>query len=342
MFSQLKSSAFVFVFLTATFLAPIVLAAESDSETELHRIKAQQYIEVKDWASAETESKAVIEAKSQDMDSWLMYGIIEQRLEHNEEAIKAFHKYLDLNPPQEKADVVRGKLAVLEIRSAKQQNEVKAEHEETYGPRSSGIFFAYAPSYNPSTSSVLGGDVGSNIQFGFEFNRVIVGLQTDSGNIPSLLAPDASNTYVAAGPASLSTYILFFEFNPILTEPFKGSTGPFSFYIPIHIGVFENNVSIASGPANGTYSNMGMELASGIGVEWYSRSPFKLGATALYHQGWGMSGLTNGSSTASNPLPLENKSGTVAYGGNVGLEFKLTLTYLFGYEKTLAEKAGAN
>jgi tetratricopeptide (TPR) repeat protein len=340
MLEQLKRFGFVIFILCAALSAQIAFGAESDSDVELHRTKAQKFIDAKDWASAEGEAKAIVEAKPQEADGWLMYGIIEQRLEHNDDAISAYHKYLDLNPPKEKADAVRGKLADLEIRSTKQQNEVKAEHEETYGPRSSGIFFAYAPVYNPSTSSVLGGDVSSNIQFGIEINRVIAGLQYDSGNIPKLLAPNSSDVYIAAGPASLKTYILFFEFNPILTEPFKDSTGPFSFYIPIHLGAFVNSIGIDKGVAAGTYSNLGMELASGIGAEWYSRSPFKLGATALYHYGWGMSGFTNSSSTSQKEL--ENTSGTVPYGGNVGFEFKLTVTYLFGHAKTLAEKAGVD
>src|SRR6185312_7297253 len=106
----------------------------------------------------------------------------------------------------------------------------------------------------------------------------------------------------AAGPATLKTYIFFFELNPILTEPFKDSTGAFSFYIPIHMGVFENSVNVPSGVNSGTYSNFGMELASGLGVEWYSRSPFKIGATALYHYGWGFGGLTNSSASTQNAL----------------------------------------
>lgn len=339
MFSKLKFSGIVAIFFFGSMiLSGLVHAADADTETELHRTKAQKFIAAKDWTSAEAESKAIIDAKPGDMDGWLMYGIIEQRLERNEEAIKAYHKYLDLNPPQEKAEAVRGKLADLEIRSTKQKKEADVQHEEMYGPRSPGVFFAYAPVYNPSTSTVLGGDVKSNYQFGFEFNRVIMGLQYDSGNIPSLLTPNTDGkTYTAAGPASLKTYILFFEINPILTEPFKDSTGAFSFYIPIHLGTFYNSVNVPTGVNSGNYSNFGFEVASGLGVEWYSRSPFKLGATALYHQGWGLSGLVN---DAQNPL--ENTSGTVAYGGNVGFEFKITLTYLFGYEKSLAEKAGAN
>jgi|GEM_PF-2569565 len=343
MFRQLRGFGFVFIFLATvmTVITPsFVQAAESDSEIELHKTKAQKLIDAKDWTAAEEETKTIIDAKPQDMDGWLMYGIVEQRLEHNDEAIKAYHKYLDLNPPQKKADVIRNKLADLEIRSTQQKHEVEIEHEETYGPRSSGIFFAYAPVYNPSTSSVLGGNVKSNIQLGGEVNRVVFGLQYDSGTIPSLLAPNSSGTYIAAGPATLTTYILFFEYNPILTEPFKGSTGPFSFYIPIHMGFFNNSVNISSGAASGTYSNFGLELATGLGVEWYSRSPFKFGATALYHQGWGFSALVNSSGNSQNGL--ESQSGTVAYGGNVGFEFKLTMTYLFGHEKTLAEKAGAN
>ena len=319
-------------------LSGLVQAADADTEIELHRTKAQNFIAAKDWASAESESKAIVDVKPGDMDGWLMYGIVEQRLEHNEEAIKAYHKYLDLNPPKEKADAVRGKLATLKFDRTKQQQEADVLHQEMYGPRSPGVFFAYAPVYNPSTSSVLGGDVKNNYQLGFEVNRVIMGLQYDSGTIPSLLTPNSTGgTYIAAGPANLKTYILFFELNPILTEPFKDSTGAFSFYIPIHLGTFYNSVDVPSGVNSGTYSNFGLEVASGLGVEWYSRSPFKIGATALYHQGWGFSGLVNGAQNS-----LENTSGSIAYGGNVGFEFKITLTYLFGYEKTLAEKAGVN
>ena len=329
MFSQLVA----FALLSSALALPVHAA---DNDVELHRAKAQQYISAKDWSSAEGEAKAIVKDSPQDMDGWLMYGIIEQRLEHNDEAIQAYHKYLDLNPPADKAQAVREKLAKLEVRSAQQKHEEDVQNEEMYGPRSTGIFLSYAPIYNPSTSSVLGGNVHSNYQLGFEVHRFIVGLQYDSGTVPSLLAPNSAGQYVASGPATLKTYILFFELNPILTEPFKDSTGPFSIYVPIHIGAFDNSVNVGSGAGSGTYSNFGLEVATGLGVEWYSRSPFKLGATALYHQGWGMSGLSNGSNN------LENNSGTVAYGGNVGFELKFTVAYLFGFEKTLAEKAGAN
>src|SRR6185312_3685964 len=157
MFSKLRFSGFVAILLGSVIFSGLVHAAESDTEIELHRTKAQKFIAAKDWASAEAESKAIVDAKTDDMDGWLMYVIVEQRLEHNEEAIKAYHKYLDLNPPKEKADAVRGKLADLEIRSSKQQHEADVQHQEMYGPRSPGVFFAYAPVYNPSTSSVLGG-----------------------------------------------------------------------------------------------------------------------------------------------------------------------------------------
>ena len=82
-----------------------------------------------------------------------------------------------------------------------------------------------------------------------------------------------------------------------------------------------------------------MELASGVGVEWYSRSPFKFGLTALYHQGFGITPLADNSGTQT--AGIENTDGTVAGGGNVGFEVKLTFTYLFGHKKSLAEKAGA-
>src|ERR1700742_3499029 len=95
------------VLLLALCVCQTARAAESD--VELHRSKAQKLIEAKDWPSAEKEAKAIVDANPQDMEGWLMYGIIEQRLEHNDEAISAYHKYLDLNPPKEKADAVRGK-----------------------------------------------------------------------------------------------------------------------------------------------------------------------------------------------------------------------------------------
>jgi len=327
----------VAIFLSLAMFSTPARAGESDDDVELHRAKAQKLMAAKDWGAAEAESKRVTELKPQDLDGWLMYGIIEQRLEHFDEALSAFHKYLDLNPPADKAETVRGKVADLEIRATKQKQEVVATHEEMYGPRSPGAFVAFAPIYDPSTSSVLGGNVRDNFQIGFEYRRLIMGLQYDSGTIPSLLAPNSSGTYVAAGPGTLKTYIMFFEFNPILTEPFRGATGPFSIFIPVHLGVFDNSVNISSGSGAGTYGNFGTEIASGLGAEWYSRSPFKVGATAMYHVGWGFSGLEGSGSSQS---PLESDSGTVAYGGNVGFELKLSFTYLFGYEKTLAEKAG--
>jgi hypothetical protein len=134
----------------------------------------------------------------------------------------------------------------------------------------------------------------------------------------------------------LTTWDLYFEFNFLLSEPYT-STGPFSFYIPLHFGAFTNSLKPDSG--SGTYSNFGCEAATGIGVQWFNRSPIAIGLTGLYHSGIGFADLADSSSSSTDGI--QNLSGDPVHGGNAGFEVRLTFTYLFGYEKTLAEKAGA-
>jgi hypothetical protein len=309
----------------------------SEKDFELHRLKAQKYIETKDWQSAEGEAKAMTEADSANLDGWLMYGIVEQRLEKNEDAAKAYHKYLDLNPPADKADAVRSRLAEVETRHEKAQKEEVAENQERYGSRSNGLFLAYAPLYKPSTSEVTGAGVSSNYQLGGQFNRMIVGIMTDSGTVnefKALPATGTSTVYQKVGPGKLTTWDLYFEYNFNLTEPYT-STGQFSFYIPLHFGVFTNSLKLTDGSRN--FTNMGMEGASGIGVQWFNRSPITLSLTGLYHWGVGFGDLTDNSGSGTNGI--QNSSGDPVHGGNAGPEVRVTLTYLLGYEKSVAEKA---
>ncbi len=326
-----------FLVFILSFLFISLQSFATENDYELHRLKAQKYIEAKDWSSAEGEAKAMTEVDSANLEGWLMYGIIEQRLEKNEDAAKAYHKYLDLNPPADKAAAVRSRLAEVETRNEKFKKEVIAENQERYGSRSNGIYLAYAPLYKPSTSEVTGGDVSSSFPFGGQFTRMAFVLMNDSGNVKTFKALPASGTstiYQNVGPAKLTTWELYFEFNCNLTEPYT-TTGQFSFYIPIHFGTFMNSLKLNDGSRN--FSNMGMEGASGIGVQWFNRSPITLSLTGLYHWGVGLWDLTDDSGSGTNGI--QNSSGDPVHGGNVGPEVRVTLTYLFGYEKTVAEKA---
>jgi len=314
-------------------------AFADDNSFELHRIKAQKLIEKKDWSSAEGEAKAMTEADAKSLEGWLMYGVVEQRLEKNEEASKAYRRYLELNPPAEKATAVRQRLAEVELRSEKVEKETSKQNQERYGSRSDGAYIAFAPLYHPSTSSVMSGDVSNNFQFGVQLQHLNIGLMYDSGTIPAFLAAPSGASGAAAiyrtlGPASLKTYTLYLEYNIMLTEPFV-STGPFAIFIPIHGGVFTNKLALTDGTRN--FSNLGAEAAAGLGVQWYNRSPLSLGLTALYHWGVGITDLEED----SNSQGIQNVAGQPVHGGNVGFEIRFTLTFLFGYEKSLAEKAGA-
>lgn len=304
-------------------------AAEKDFE--LHQLKAQKYIEEKDWKSAEGEAKVMSEIDGANLDGWLIYGIIEQRLEKNEEAAQCYHKYLELNPPADKAEAVRSRLADVETRNEKAKKDSTTENQERYGSKSNGIYVSYSPYYKPSTSEVTGGDVNSNYHLGGQFGRMAVGLMYDGGNVQTfkaLPATGTSTTYQTVGPAKLATYELYFGYNFDLIEPYT-TTGPFSFFIPIQFGTFTNNLKLNDGSRN--FSNFGMEAASGLGVQWYSRSPISLSLTALYHWGIGLWDLSDSSGSGTDGI--ENSSGDPVHGGNVGPEVRLTLTYLFGYEK---------
>src|SRR5437764_545084 len=59
-------------FLAFSLLLISVQSFASANDFELHRLKAQKYIETKDWKSAEGEAKGMTEADSANLDGWLM------------------------------------------------------------------------------------------------------------------------------------------------------------------------------------------------------------------------------------------------------------------------------
>ncbi len=321
-----------FVVFILLFASPLVHADTND--VEVMRLKAQQFIAAKDWSSAESEAKAITDADPKNLDGWLMYGIVEQRLEKNDSAAVAYKHYLALNPPEDKAAAVRQRLAEVEVREQKSDEKKLTKSQEHYGLKSNGVFFAFAPIYQPSTSTVLNGNVNSNYQFGLQLQQMNIGIMYDGGSVSQMRVPTGGSSYKIGGPANLSTWTMYLEYNYILTAPFT-TMGPFSIYIPAHLGFFENSLRLSDG--SNSFSNIGAEVATGIGTQWYSRTPIVIGLSALYHQGVGFENLTSGSNTTEG---VENTSGTIAHGGNVGPEIRLTFTYLFEHTKTLAEKAG--
>ena len=314
------------------FVSPLVHADAND--VELMRLKAQKFIAAKDWASAESEARAMTVADPKNPDGWLMYGIVEQRLEKNDSAATAYQNYLDLNPPKDKAEAVRQRLAEVEVRAQRTVQKKIKKSQERYGLKSNGVYFAFAPIYQPSTSTVLNGNVNSNYQLGLQIQQINFGVMYDGGSVGQMRVPTGGSSYKIGGPANLSTWTFYLEYNYVLTDPFT-TMGPFSLYIPAHLGFFDNSLRMSDG--SNTFSNMGAEVASGIGVQWYSRTPIVIGLSALYHQGVGFENLTSGSNVTEG---VENTSGTIAHGGNVGPEIRLTFIYLFEHTKTLAEKAG--
>ncbi len=314
-------------------ISPFACAHADDFE--MMRLKAQDFIVAKDWSAAEHEAKAMTKADPANPDGWLMYGIVEQRLEKNESAANAYKKYLDLHPPSDKAEAVRQRLAQVEVRAERARQKETTKKQQRYGLRSNGVYFAFAPIYEPSTSTVLSGNVNSNYQLGLQLQQINLGVMYDGGSVSQLRVPAGGSSYKTAGPANLATWTFYAEYNYILTNPFT-TTGPFSIYIPAHLGFFTNTLRLSDG--SNSYSNMGAEVGTGIGVQWYSRTPLAIGMAALYHQGVGFENLTSSTNTSQG---VENMSGVLAHGGNVGPEIRLIFTYLFGYEKSLAEKAGA-
>jgi hypothetical protein len=86
-----------------------------------------------------------------------------------------------------------------------------------------------------------------------------------------------------------------------------------------------------------SFGNISGDLAAGAGIEWFNRTPFTIGVSGLFHYGLPMTGI--GEDSASQAIQtLANENVT---GGNSCFELRITLKFLFGYEKTTAEKAGA-
>jgi hypothetical protein len=327
--------------LTLLVLPLILLSTPTfavDNEVEIHRLKAQKLIDAKDWSSAEPEAKAIVDANSQDSDGWLMYGIVEQRLQHDAEAAKAYRTYLGLNPPEDKAAAVRSRLAEVEIRADKDQKRTSVENEERYGSNSPGIFFTFSPVYHPSTSSVLNGTVSNNFQGGFQFNHLLIGGLYSTGTIPSLRAPTegqpAPATFTTVGPATLKILETYIDYNIPVTDSFE-KTGPFSLFIPVHMGIYFNSMNLNN--STRSFGNISGDFAAGVGVEWFNRTPFTIGVSGLFHYGLPFTGIEEDSQSQA----IQTMAGDDVTGGNSCFEFRITLKYLFGYEKTAAEKAGA-
>jgi hypothetical protein len=310
-------------------------AGATENELELHRLKAQKSIDAKDWSTAETEAKAVVDSAPQDLDGWLMYGIVEQRLEHNDEASRAYRKYLDLNPPADKAAAVRDRLATVELRSQKSTREESTSNEEKYGPEAFGIYFAFSPVYDPSTASKLDSSLKTNFQLGVEFSHLLVGGSYSSGSVTHFLAPQegqANPTYTSVGPATLKIWEFYLEYDIPLNQPF-GSLGPFVFSIPIHLGGYITSLPLNDGSR--TFGNMALDGAFGVQAQYFTRTPFVVSAAALWHSGLYLTQVEEDSLSQ----PIKDTAGDQVTGGNAGFEFRLTVSFLFPHEKTVAEKA---
>ena len=264
--------------------------ADAKGEAEIHLTKSKKLAAQKLWQEARDEAAAATVLDPANADAWLVLGTSEQRLDHEEEAIQAFRAYLDRKPPEDKAAAVRARVAELELGRDQRQKAAEEASRAQYGTSTPGFGFGYSPVLDVklrSDAEALKSSISSSFDVQFGPGWFALGFRYGSGTTPSLIAHNettSTTTKVMTVTDTLVTdaphkfYEMYLSSAIPLNEPY-GKLGLFQVFVPIVLGLPWNTVSAAGK----SYSNMGLDLATGLGVRLYTKSFFSANLTGLYH-----------------------------------------------------------
>lgn len=293
------------LFVLAFALIPVVSAQADDAPATYERAKA--LAKEKKWTEAETVAREATGKDPKNVKAWYLLGVIENRLEKEEETLDAYAKVYDLD-----RDGLLGQAVAPRVIA----EDERIKHK--YGPESSGIFFSYSPVFKTKIASDLGSSLSKAFAGGFRISIFDLGFKSGSGSVQSI----QGNTHVSSvGPVSHSFYEFFFELPIPVVKPYT-SLGGLGVSIPFFFGFEQNNVTTTVR----TYGTMAGDFASGLQLALFTKSAFLLSVDGLYHVSvpvweWRADGVSK---------PIRNSSGNLISTSAAGPEVKIQLTLLFG------------
>ena len=307
--------------MTLLFLAVSVVHAET-ALVQYSFESAKQLAKESKWEQAEAVAEKVSSHEPKNVQNWYLLGVIENRLENPIDAANAFSKVVELDPRGPLAKSLDGKLSEFKAKSV-------AEKEFKYGSESSGFMLEFIPALGSALANQVGVTLGNTFGIGFKIGKLQIAYRRGTADVskifavplsPQNLNPKPSDYRALTGTGSFTMQELYFNYLIPIVEPYQGLSG-LAISLPIFMGVVMNTVKLGSN----TFGSVGYDLASGVHLNYYTRSPFLFDLGALYHVGLPFWGIRD-----TNSNVIEGSSGTLADAGVSGFELSLGVTFLFG------------
>ncbi len=311
---------------------PSVLAGSGSNSSTPHFTygQAKDFAKSGEWAKARDAAEDVTKNDPKEAKNWYLLGVTEQRLEHAEAAATAFQRVLDLEPSGPLARAVSVTLPALKVKG-------DAELKYKYGPDSSGVFLGYSPSAGIAAARQIDSSATSSVEGGFRLGKFQVGFRYASGDVSKIYAPQPGTAYTSTAPNYLlnasggSHTFKELYVNALLPvlDPY-GKAGGLQLNIPLFFGGFINSLEMKSGvTANGsgkTFGNIGWDFATGLHAMYYTKSPFAVELSGMYHFGFPFWDIRQDGNSEGIQGPNHER----VSGGTTGFEVALGLDILFG------------
>ncbi len=284
-------------------------------------VTAYQLARERKWPEARSEAAAAAKANPADSKAWFMLGVAEERTENLDESAAAYQKYLALNPDPKVAAAVQAKMPELKQRARKKT-------EDKYNNQSWGFFVGYSPVAKSTMAEQLDSDVKTSMDIGFNFGGFLMGYRRATGTVPAFKAPQKSLTtgtvpYTTLTGGKQSTGELYVAGLIPLIEPY-GKWGAAQLGLPLFFGVYSQTIRADSR----VFGNIAYDVATGLSVKWFTRSPFTVELSGVYHLAipfWGVR-------ESSDSKTIRNSNNEDIQGRNSGLEMRIGIGLLFGGE----------
>ncbi len=301
-------------------------AQEQKSSVDLpaalgHQRLAREYVERKNWAKALEEAKAATQKAPREKtnrDAWLLLAATEERLGHLPESQDAYEKYLALSPAGAKKQAVTARFEDVKVRSDKYLSY-------KWGSKSSGLIIGMSPTFSSQMQEEVESEMKSAMDFGFRFGAMAIGYKRGTGKAGAFKAP--TNTTATSGytlvPAGSNHVVeeLYFQYDFFLTD--QNETKGAVWGIPLYMAGVSNGVRDSDGKL---YSAYGYDFATGVSVNFYTKSTFSFDVSAMYHLGMPFTEVKN----ANDARPAQTKDGEPIKGSTSGVEVRVGLKILFG------------
>ncbi len=283
--------------------------------------KAYELAKQKKWPEARTEAVNATKSNPNDGKAWFMLGLVEERTENLSESAAAYKKYLAMNPDPKVAATISAKVPDLEKRARKKS-------EAKYNNDTWGLFLGYSPSVQSTMADQLDSDFKTTMDIGMNFGSFIMGYRRGYATIPKFKAPPIGVTtgtlvYTTITDGKQSFGELYVAGLIPMIPPYD-KWGGAQLGLPLFFGMYSQNIK--AGDRN--FGNIAYDLATGLSVKWFTRSPFTVELAGLYHLAipfWGVR-ESSGSKT------IRSMKDEDIQGRNSGLELRIGIGLLFGSE----------